>query len=452
MKRNIANALDSWVDSPVRQPLLLRGARQVGKTFSLLELGKKRFQHTLYINFEERPELSRLFDTFDPRTIMDKASLLTGVPVIPGKTFLVLDEIQECPRAITALRYFQEKMPDLAVAGAGSLIEFALRSEGFHMPVGRVQSLWMFPLTFAEFLTAGGQESLREHLHGISPWPEVPGNNLDLLLHQELHKQLGLYLHLGGMPRVVKAYVEGAPLLDIQSLQTGLLQTFRQDFGKYSSIAKHKYLQEVFVTAPRMVGQRYKFAHVNAHVPSRDLKEALFTLSAAQCITIVRHSGGHGAPLSAEVNDKKFKILFLDVGLMQRALGRDIPGSDAPLLAPVHAGPLAEQFVGQELLAYGSPWEEPGAYFWARDEKNSSAEVDYLLQKGETVFPVEVKSGKTGTLKSLGQFLKEHPKSPWGFRFSHHSPSFHDKVLSWPLFMIEEWPRLGQMQTKNPLN
>jgi len=420
--------------------LLLRGARQVGKTFSLLELGKRCFQHVLYLNFEERPELSHLFDRFDPKAITDNASLLTETPVVLGKTLFLLDEIQECPRAITALRYFQEKMPELHVAGAGSLMEFVLRSESFRMPVGRVQSLWMYPLTFAEFLTVGNHASLREHLHTISPGPTE--NTLDPLLQQELDKQLGLYLRLGGMPRVLKAHCDGTSLLDIQSLQTSLLQTFRQDFGKYASLAKHKYLQEVFTTAPRMVGKRYKFAHINPDTPSRDIKEALSLLSAIQCVTVVCHASGHGVPLAAERNNKKFKILFLDVGLMQRALGREFHDAVLPL-SPFHEGPLAEQFVGQELLAHGSPLEEPGLYFWARDEKNSSAEVDYLVQKGETVFPVEVKSGKTGTLKSMKQFLKEHPKSPWGFRFSTHSPSFHDGILSLPFCMVEEWRRLG---------
>ena len=440
MKRRIDTELRNWKSSPVRRPLLVRGARQVGKTFSVLWFGQQEFGNCIAINFEERPEFQNCFTSLDVGEILEKISILTGEAIHPGKTLLFLDEIQECPKAITSLRYFFEKKPDLHVIGAGSLLEFVFREEGFRMPVGRISSLYMAPLSFDEFLVGIGQEKLLKYL--ISKEKVDP---IEPLFADELEKLLRKYLVVGGMPAVVAHYAKGGKPEEIKVLQTSILQTYQADFSKYASTAKHKYLQDVFVATPRLACSRCKYSHINAAVQSREIKLAVELLADARCLHMVKHSSGMGLPLAAQVNPKIFKLLFMDVGLMQRALEIDTRLILEKDLMSINRGSVAEQFVGQQLLAVRDLYEEPSIFFWARENRSSQAEVDYLVTLDGLVFPVEVKAGKTGTLKSLRLFLDEHPESPFGIRFSLHELSWHDRVLSIPLTMIGQWQRLVRL-------
>lgn len=437
LKRKIDSALTAWKNSRIRQPLLIRGARQVGKTFSVTRFGENNFRNCVTLNFEEHPEVSACFDSLEVLEILEKISILTNSEIRPGETLLFLDEIQECPQAILALRYFYEKMPDLHVIGAGSLVEMAFKSENFRMPVGRITSLFMEPLSFNEFMEAIGHQKLNEHLGAVTL-----ESGIEAVFADELTRTLRKYLVVGGMPGIVAAYTDNASPEEIKTLQTSVLQTYSADFAKYASTAKHKYLKDVFLAVPAMVGAQCKYSHINPHAQSRDLKNAVGLLEEARCLHQVRHSSGYGVPLGAQVNPKKFKLLFLDVGLMQRTLGLDIALQFEKDIMTVNRGSVAEQFIGQQLLSINSPFEERGIYYWARGMKNSQAEVDYLVTLNEKVFPVEVKAGKTGTLRSLRLFLKEHPDSPFGIRFSQHELSWHDQVLSIPLHMAEHWPRL----------
>lgn len=246
------------------------------------------------------------------------------------------------------------------------------------------------------------------------------------------------------MPGVVAAYVDNASPEEVKTLQTIILQTYKADFAKYASTSQHKYLKEVFAATPRLVGTQCKYSEINPHMQSRDLKDALALLEEARCLYQVRHSSGQGLPLAAQVNPKKFKLLFLDIGLMQRALGLGAALYLEKDIMTVNRGSVAEQFVGQQLLAAADPYEERAAFYWARARKSSQAVVDYLVSFGDKVFPVEVKSGKTGRLKSLRLFLDEHPGSPFGIRFSLHELSWHDRVLSIPLYMADQWSRLAE--------
>jgi hypothetical protein len=304
------------------------------------------------------------------------------------------------------------------------------------MPVGRISFLFMGPLSFHEFLIASGQERLCQYLENASL-----AAGIDSLFCKELEKLLRNYLIIGGMPGVAHEYLRGASPEEIQILQTSLLNTYQVDFAKYASTSQHKYLKDVFLSAPRMVGRKYKYSQVNPNVQSRDLKNALQLLTEAHCLYKINHSSGHGVPLAAQTNEKKFKVLFLDVGLMQRALGLDSQLMFEDNFMAVNMGSVVEQFVGQELLAEASCYDERNAYFWSRESKSSSAETDYLVISGPKVYPAEVKSGKTGKLKSLRMFLDEHPDSALGIRFSRHDLSLHDRVLSIPLYMIRHWQR-----------
>ena len=437
MKRTIDQILKQWKDSRVRQPLLIRGARQVGKTYSVTAFGKREFENIVTVNFEEQPELNRCFSDFDPKAIIDRLSILTREPIRPGQTLLFLDEIQECPKAITALRYFDEKLPELHVIGAGSLIEFVLRAEDFRMPVGRIQSMYMYPMSFGEFLMAVGEEGLLNHIRSIdlkTGMAPVFATRLEQLFRQ--------YLLVGGMPRVVDAFRKNVLMDELHRLQSGLIRTYTDDFAKYASTAKHKYLKEVYVSAPKMVGRRYKYSNVNPNIESKFLKEAIGLLCDARLLFKICHSSGAGVPLLATVNERKFKVASFDVGLMQNAL--DIQNAiildDA--IMQINAGGIAEQFVAQELLACANPYADKKLHFWAREARGSNAEVDFLTEIDGMPIPVEVKAGARGSLKSMRLFLKKYPKTPLGIRYSMHELSYIDQILSIPLTMVSQTQRL----------
>lgn len=436
MKRDLERDLFSWKDRKDRLPLLLRGARQVGKSYIVEEFGKKVFKNIVIVNFEFRPELKQCFTTLDPVEIINKLQLLMGEAIEGEKTLLFLDEIQECPNAIMALRYFKEKYDRLAVIGAGSLMEFALNSSDFRMPVGRVQFIYLEPLSFGEFLTASGNEQLRHYLGEIRLNGVIDG-----VVHQKLMGLLRIYLIVGGMPAVVNEYLESRNLLNCQRIQNSLLQAYRSDFGKYANSSAHKYLQKVLYEAPRLVGDRVKYSNIDPDSKSRDIKQALNLLELAGIIYPVCATAASGLPLGSQVNEKKFKLNFLDVGLMQNACGLQAELTLADDFIQINSGAVTEQFIGQELRAYSDSYLERGLFFWARDKRNSSAEVDFVIAVGSQIFPLEVKAGKTGTLKSLKLFIKEK-KSLFGVRFSQEKLSLYDKVLTLPLYMTEQMKRL----------
>lgn len=440
MKRTIDAVFKQWKNSRVRQPLLVRGARQVGKTYSVTAFGELEFDNVVSANFEEHPELGNCFSDFYPGAIIDRLSILTQSAIRPGRTLLFLDEIQECPRAIMSLRYFYEKLPELHVIGAGSLIEFALRSEDFRMPVGRVQSVFMFPLSFEEFLSAIGEERLRDYTRAVTLQA-----GMDPVFHDRLEHLLRQYLLVGGMPMAVHAFARKVPMAEIQRLQSGLIRTYADDFSKYATTAKHKYLKEIYASAPRMAGQRYRYSRVNPNIESKFLKEALRLLCDARCLTRICHVSGAGIPLPAQINERIFKVAFLDVGLMQNALGIQASIILERSVMQINAGAVAEQYTGQELLACSDPYADPGLYFWTRESRGSKAEVDYVIEVDGMPIPVEVKAGARGSLKSMRLFLKEYPKTPFGIRYSMHELSYHDNILSIPLPMISQTTRLARI-------
>jgi len=438
MKRDLERELFKWKEHKDRLPLLLRGARQVGKSYIVEEFGKKAFKNIVVVNFEFRPELKQCFTTLDPIEIINKLQLLMGVTIEAETTLLFLDEIQECPNAIMSLRYFKEKYNRLAVIGAGSLMEFTLNSPDFRMPVGRIQFIYLEPLSFGEFLTVSGNERLRHHLQGIRL-----NSTFDDVVHQKLMDLLRIYFIVGGMPAVVKEYFESRNFLNCKRIQNSLLQTYRSDFGKYAKTAEHKYLQKVFDEAPRLVGSRVKYSNIDPASKSRDIKQALNLLKLAGIIYPVYATAASGLPLGAQANEAKFKLNFLDVGLMQNACGLQSELTLTNDFIQVNAGAVTEQLIGQELRAYSDSYLEHNLFFWARDKKSSSAEVDYVVAVDSLILPVEVKAGKTGTLKSLKLFIEEK-KALFGIRFSQEKLSLHDKILTLPLYMAEQMEKLAQ--------
>lgn len=289
-------------------PIILRGARQVGKSTLVQLFGKKNFDSVATVNFEQSPDLKACFSTLFPKEILAQLEVRLNMRIYPGKTLLFLDEIQEVPRALTALRYFKEQMPALHVISAGSLLEFSLHDEDFSFPVGRVQFLYLYPLSFREMLEARGEEILIERLQEAT---------LDRPLPESLHHHaLGLvrdYFVVGGMPAAVASFVKEPSFFQSQRLLSGILQTYQNDFGKYASQAQHRVLESFFVGAPPIVTKHFQYKKIDPNLRSRELKVALQQLLWAGLLYQVHAAKGHGVPLAASANERKFKLLFLDI-------------------------------------------------------------------------------------------------------------------------------------------
>lgn len=436
INRDVEIAFNDWKNSQNHMPILLRGARQIGKTYTVRKFGNAHFQNYVEINFELHENASYCFESLEPTEIVKQLELLTNKDITPGNTLLFLDEIQECPRAIMALRYFKENMPDLHVIAAGSLLEFVFNDSDFRMPVGRVFLYHMKPLSFKEFLSAKGLLKMRSFIESVELDDAIPVN-----VHEQLLKLVKEYCVLGGMPAVFQEYEQTGSYKKAQDMQSTILNTYRSDFAKYAKGAEINYCQMIYNKAPELVGKQFKYAHISRDVQSRALKPALQKLVQANVIHTVYASSGSGLPLNALLNEKKLKLLFLDIGLMKRAghLSLDVLMSDDLLL--INQGQLAEQFVGQELLAYQDLLMSPEVYFWARDKRGASAEVDYLVNVRSRILPIEVKSGGSNKLKSLHLFLEEQ-KLDLGIKFSSEMRAKKGNILSLPVYLVSEISRL----------
>jgi predicted AAA+ superfamily ATPase len=438
MKRDIDRAFRSWKNQENRYPLLVRGARQVGKSYSVTKFGKDEFDNLVEVNFEQEPKYKACFDTLEPQKIIDTISVLSKSDISPGKTLLFLDEIQECPNAISAMRYFYEQMPALHVIGAGSLLEFALSQDDFRMPVGRIQYIFMKPLSFLEYLDAMGENKSRQIIETLT-WDNLPS----AAIHKHLLSLIKRYSIIGGMPAVVSEYASTGNLERCFQIQSIIIQTYRDDFGKYASKVKHKYLDKVFFAVPKMVGRKFKYSKVDNTMQSRDLKEAAELLEKAGVICRIKQTSGEGLPLEANAKEKNFKVSFLDIGLMQNICGlnSDILLSSDENFIRVNEGGVAEQFTAQELLAYRDDYQTPSLHYWAREARNSSAEIDYVIPSKSFVLPIEVKAGKTGTLRSMHIYLDNYNLSS-GIRISQLYFSKTLPIISIPFYAIYKIPHL----------
>lgn len=436
MQRSLEKDLIAWKDKPHRMPLLLRGARQVGKTHLIEQFGVQYFSHFLSINFELHTQFLACFESLEPQSIVMAIELLAQQKIIPGQTLLFLDEIQECPRAIMAMRYFKEKMPALHVIGAGSLLEFALSDEDFRMPVGRVEFLYLSPLSFKEFLLATNEGLLLER------WQTFDEKNpLPLAVHQHLLKKAKEYSIVGGMPAAVSVYVEHKNFLACQEIQTAILNTYRNDFGKYAAKTAYQHLQVLFEKAPGFVAQWFKYIKISPDITPKEMRHALSLLYKANIFYPIYSTTASGLPFVSTQNEKKFKLLFLDVGLLKRACRLDTEALLSEDIFLVNQGALIEQWVGQELIANDNPHESPALHFWTREERGSQAEVDYLIVVDGKIIPIEVKAGATGRLKSLQIFMQEK-KSVLGIQLSQAPLCFDKKtnILTVPLYWIDRIP------------
>lgn len=401
-KRNIDDKLLEWKESPRRKPLLIRGARQVGKSTAVRHLGKG-FKYFVEVNLESQPSIRQLFTKdIDVHRTCEAISATLGIPVVAGKTLLFIDEIQVSQEAIMSLRYFKEDYPELHVIAAGSLLEFTLE-ELPSFGVGRIRSLYMYPFSFDEFLLAQGLDTTVDFKHkatSLSPLPEA--------VHNKLVEQLKTFYLVGGMPAAITEWVESKSYIECTRVHNDILDTYQDDFSKYKSRVSPALLRQVLRSVALQAGCKFVFRQVADDIHSSVIKEALHLLTLAGLIKPVSHSDGNGVPLGAEENCNYTKYLFLDLGLMQTMLGTPaanvLLSSDADF---VNKGAASEMFAGLELVKSHDCFQKAEMYYWQNLSRGTNAEIDYLVVKDGIVVPIEVKASTRGSMQSLWLFMRK---------------------------------------------
>lgn len=408
IQRNIDVELLEWKDNPMRKPLLLRGARQVGKSSAVRHFGKE-FQFFAEVNFERHKTVKTFFQgDIDIRLIVQKIAIYINVPIEEGKTLLFLDEIQECPEAIMALRFFKEDYPGLHVIAAGSLLEFTLQK----LPtfgVGRIHTLFMYPMTFDEFLNANNENGL------ISMKRQADSQHpLDAAFHEKLIEYFRIYLLVGGMPEAVLAWIKTHNFNQCSHIQEDIILTYEDDFSKYKKRVSPDLLRTTLHGICHQPGEKITFKQISADYRSSQIREAVRLLTLAGLVIPVIATSGNGIPLDAEANEKNMKILLLDSGLLLSVLQLEgnlaqhlvdliMTGSPKDL---VNKGGLVEMVAGLELLRNKPCVQRQKMFYWEKSG-NSIAEIDYLDTFHLKVTPIEIKSGTQGGMKSLWQFMRE---------------------------------------------
>ncbi len=426
---------------------MLRGARQVGKSTLVRYFAAARGLVLNEINLEQNLYLDEIFKSLDMVLIVQELNALTGRKIRSPDSLLFLDEIQATPHAIQALRYFYEELPDLHVISAGSLLEFALADHHFSMPVGRIEYYHLGPMTFSEFL-AGVEPALVPHVSDFRLGHAIP-----VTAHHKLLKRQREFLFVGGMPEAVAAFIEEDAVTEVTAVHRSIAGTYQDDFSKYAKQKDLALMQKVFRQIPRMPGQKVKYSNLSREDRSRNIKAVIDLLVKARVCHQVFHSNCSGVPLFADIHENVYKLIFMDVGLAAHLTGLDwiaLNALDGERL--VNEGKLAEQFVGQHLL---TPYEPPQLTYWLREQKAANAETDYVTSSGNLVVPIEVKAGKSGTLKSLHQFAARK-QSPLCVRFDLNPPEIRSlthsvringgsvpvsfTLLSLPLYLAEALP------------
>jgi hypothetical protein len=377
-------------------------------------------------------KLKTLFEhDLDPKRILrDLCAAINVKQPTSGTTLLFFDEIQSVPKAIISLRYFYEMMPELHVVAAGSLLDFSIEQVG--VPVGRVQSLYMHPMSFIEYLVALGYQIAVDEIFNHDYNKEM-----STVIHDKFIGLFAQYNALGGMPQVVDVWCNTQDLLQCASIHQTLLSSYRQDFYKYAKQKQVQHLSALFDNIPLQLGKKFKYSDIEGVYRSRELSPGLDLLCTADIAQKVWYTAGQGIPLGAQKRLDDFKVILLDVGLSQAILGLQLGDW---LLQPtttfVNKGEHVEALIGQELLAYNDPMRNAELYYWNRRKVGGEAEIDYLIQESGSIIPIEVKSGKGTTLKSMHVFLENHPQSPYGIKFSTQNYSVYQNIRSLPLYAV----------------
>lgn len=438
MKRFIIDDLKKWKDSKHRKPLILRGARQVGKTWILEEFGKEFENGFVTINFDKNPEHAQFFETTkDVRRILQNLAVSTGKKITP-QTLVIFDEIQACPAALNSLKYFCEDAPEYYVASAGSLLGITL-SDGF--PVGKVDFLDMGPMTFSEFLLACRDENLVEYIKSIDSIETIPD-----AFANPLTEKLKIYLTIGGMPEAVKIWSEEGDISEVDRILSAILDSYESDFGKHAPNFDVPKIRRIWTSLPSQLARENKkflYSAVKEGARAREYENALEWLKNANVVGCVPRITKPGLPMSAYEDLGAFKIYMGDVGLLRRHSRLATSAfSEGNRLFTEFKGALTENFVLQTLLRH----LDTKPYYWS----DTAHEVDFVIQKENDILPIEVKAGTNVHAASIKKYLNDFSEiTPLAIRFSLKNLSFDGNILNVPLYLADDLDKLIEITMKN---
>lgn len=421
-------SLSAWKRQSKRKPLVLMGARQVGKTFVLKKFGEAEYVNTVYLNFEDNPRLGKLFDAgLDPKMILKALTIEMNVEILEGKTLLIFDEVQECPNALNSLKYFCEMAPNQHIVAAGSLLGVKLaHMKGF--PVGKVQFLTLYPLSFLEFLEALNEVRLKQFIDELETIEPLPPN-----LHEKLVMHFKEYLFVGGLPEAVAEYIASQNVSKVREIQTAILNAYSLDFAKHAPKEHIMKINQVWNAIPNQLARENKkfiYSAIREGSRAKEFEVALQWLVEAGLIYKVQLISTPKIPLSAYANMNAFKIYLVDVGL----LGAMAHLSAKTLLQENELfqefrGALTENYVAQELVH-----SQYLLFYWTSEGK---AEIDFILQHDDQIYPLEVKSGNSSKKKSLKVYEETyHPQIL--VRCSPMNLKKDGNILNCPLYLIEK--------------
>ena len=436
MERKIINDLLKWKDSPYRKPLILKGVRQVGKTWILKEFGRRYYENTAYFNFDENEDYKQFFETTkDVSRILQNLTLASGEKILPGKTLIIFDEVQDCPKVINSMKYFCENAPEYHIACAGSLLGIALAKPS-SFPVGKVDFMQIDPMTFSEFLVANGDENLAKYIESVDTIEPIP----DAFFHP-LYEKLKMYYVTGGMPEPVLMWTQNRDTEAMQHSLSGIIDAYERDFAKHPDTKEFPKISMVWKSIPSQLARENKkfiYKVVKPGARAREYEDALQWLVDARLVHKVYRSSAPGLPIAAYDDLSAFKIYLVDVGLLRRLsqLAPTVFGEGNRLFTEFK-GALTENYVLQTLI----PQFEVAPRYWT--QTNPPYEVDFLIQRENDIFPVEVKSEANTTSRSLKKFKELFPdKVKLRIRFSLDNLKLDGDMLNIPLFMADQTDRL----------
>lgn len=429
MKRTLYHSLLKWKSQNVRKPLLLQGARQVGKTYLLEEFGRNEYSDFAYFNFEKTRELHSLFETnLNPVDISELLSTFRGQKISPESTLIFFDEIQACPRALTNLKYFCEETPEQHVVAAGSLLGVSVgKSSSF--PVGKIHFMTLYPMTFFEYLDAAQEELLVDHLkehEGFQPIPEI--------LHNKLISLFKFYLYLGGMPEVVSHYLRQRDIGEARRIQRDILNAYTRDFSKYTTASEAVRISEIWHSIPAQLAKenkKFKYSDVSKSGRASRFESSIEWLKKTGLVHLAYNIKTPKLPLNGYADHSKFKIYLLDSGLLGAML--DLPSDTIVTsnnLFSEYNGAFVENYVAGELTAQGFD----GLHYWT---SQSDAEVDFILSTNDSIVPLEVKSGMSRRTKSLRVYAQKYKPSTV-YRTSPRNFTKDGDLANIPLYAISQ--------------
>lgn len=427
IKRDIDEKLLNWKNSNNRKPLILRGVRQCGKTSAVRNLSKE-FDCYIELNLDKNTKFHDLFlENINISNILQRLELEFSKKIVKNNTLIFIDEIQECPRAISALRYFYEEAKDIHVIAAGSLLEFALNNkQPIDFPVGRVRSLFMYPFTFLEYLRGTGKEPLYDYLNNLN-------FNSDNFMHDKLIEEYKKFLIIGGMPEAILEYVNTKSLYACQQIHRDIIINFTDDFNKYSSTISAETIKSVFNYCLHNVCSQIKASSAINGISAYLFEECLSLLSKAGLIHIVKASSCETIPLEAGSKNANKKILLFDTGVYLSQCGLDVGDIlSTSNFGNLNKGDVVEMETGLELIKYNKTYNENKLYYWYRSGAN--AEIDYVINNKSKIIPIEVKASNKGSMQSLRQFLNKFKGVEYGIRVSLENFATYDNIKVIPVY------------------